>query len=709
MASARSVGQMTTLMSDGDRLRRRETQLSNIFSQSLVGIMECGPDGKVKKVNDRFCDILGRSEEELQSFAMNELVHPCDYAQTLPIILESVADGVHLKAEIRYIRPDGSPRWCDVDLSRVSDSFGMLEGVMIIAKDIADRKNIDLELKEASIIHQNVLEAIVHCIKVINIEGRIVSMNNPGLCAMEIDGFDAIRNAVWVDLWPVESRQLAQAAIIDGAAGRVARFSGFCPTAKGQPKWWDVVVSPILNEEGEVTKLLSISRDITVQRSAAAEVKWASEHDPLTGLANRRAFEARLQASIIRAMQAGGKVGLLLLDLDHFKHVNDTLGHAAGDHLLFEFGKRLRECVRGGDFVARLGGDEFAVIVEEADIELDLPAAGRSILQRLGEPIPFAGRVLSAGASIGAALFPDDAKTANELFNNADIALYALKENGRGGTRMFHQHMREQAQLVSSQLSLARNAVTATSVEPHYQQKIELSTGRIAGFEALLRWRHATRGIQEPATVAEAFKDFELASRIGDLVQQRVFRDMRLWLDKDVPFGFVAINAAPVEFLRDDFAERLLDRMQEHGIPPHLVEIEVTEHAFNERSSDYVGRALQKLSHRGLRIALDDFGTGSSSLAHLRDYPVDVVKIDRSFIEKVIFDPEVRAIVCAIINLAKSLKIEVVAEGVETQDQRRYLLKQGCEMGQGYLFGRAVQAADLPSLLSCINPNRFAA
>jgi EAL domain-containing protein (putative c-di-GMP-specific phosphodiesterase class I) len=251
--------------------------------------------------------------------------------------------------------------------------------------------------------------------------------------------------------------------------------------------------------------------------------------------------------------------------------------------------------------------------------------------------------------------------------------------------------------LVSSQLSLARSAITQKSVERHYQQKIDLRSGQIAGFEALLRWRHATRGIQLPHTVAEAFKDYELASRIGDLMQRRVFGDMRRWMNDDIPFGFVAINAAPVEFLRDDFAERLMARMQEHRIPPHLLEVEVTEHVFLERGSNFVGRALKVLSHAGVKIALDDFGTGYSSLSHLRDYPVDVVKIDRSFIERVNSDPEVCAIVRAVIELAKSLNLEVVAEGVETENQRERLIELGCGLAQGFLFGRAVQADEVPN------------
>jgi diguanylate cyclase (GGDEF)-like protein/PAS domain S-box-containing protein len=679
-------------------LGERESQLRNIFGQALVGIMEATADGRPTLVNSRFCQILGRSAEELALCEIADYTHPDDLTWNLPLLEEKAVDGAPFQIEKRYIRPDGSIVWCNVSVSFVQGQSGEVESAIIVAEDISDKKRAEAELRASELLYRSVLEASTDCIAIIGLDGRLELMNTPGVRAMEIESFAAV-GGDWVDLWPADSRKLAQTALIDAAVGKPARFSVFRPTAKGAPKWWDVVVSPMFDENGSVTKLLSISRDITVQRNVAAEVKWASEHDPLTGLANRRGFEAHLQAATIRAMHSNTTVGLLLLDLDHFKHVNDTLGHAAGDHLLSVFGKRLKQCVKGRDFVARLGGDEFAVILEGGEGRIDLPTAGKSILQRLQEPIRYDGRVMSARASIGGAIFPQDAKSANELFNNADTALYALKESGRGGTRMFHQHMREQAQLVSSQLSLARSAITQNSVEPHYQQKIDLRTGRITGFEALLRWRHPRRGIQHPETVAEAFKDYELASRIGDLMQRRVFSDMRRWLDRNLPIGFVAINAAPVEFLRDDFAERLLARMQEQGIPPQFIEIEVTEHVFIERGSDFVGRALKMLSRAGVRIALDDFGTGYSSLSHLRDYPVDVVKIDRSFIDKVTTDDEVRAIVCAVIDLAKSLNIEVVAEGVETEAQKQLLIDQRCELGQGYLFGRAIEADEVPILL----------
>nr|WP_235506668.1 EAL domain-containing protein [Altererythrobacter sp. Root672] len=406
----------------------------------------------------------------------------------------------------------------------------------------------------------------------------------------------------------------------------------------------------------------------------------------MTELPNRRAFERHLQDATMRASKSGSRVGLLLIDLDHFKHVNDTLGHVAGDHLLRVFSSRLKRRLRATDFVARIGGDEFAVIVEECAHDDQLRATGEAIGSELRKAIRYEHRTINIGCSFGGAVFPRDAEEARDLLRNADIALYARKRGGRGGIQLFDARMREEAQRVASQLSLARGALSEKTVEPHYQQKAKVRTGEVIGFEALLRWRSAGQ-YQLPEAVEAAFKDYELSSKIGALVQRRVFMDMRSWLDAGLQFGSVAINAAPAEFLRDDFAERLIERLHHHQVPPALVEIEVTEHAFLNRGSAFVARALHVLHRAGVRIALDDFGTGHSSLSHLRDFPVDVVKIDRSFVCKMTGDYEVRAIVSAVVDLAQQLRIDVVAEGVENELQRALLVAMGCPYGQGHLFG----------------------
>jgi diguanylate cyclase (GGDEF)-like protein/PAS domain S-box-containing protein len=565
-------------------LRQREAQLANIFSQALVGIAEAHADGRTRLINGRFCEILGRSEEEILGVDIIEFTHPDDVPWNQEIYQAKRSAGEPFQIEKRYVRPDGSIVWCKVSISFV-----------------------------------------------------------------------------------------------------------LAPT-------------------DEVERSIVIAEDITEQRQAAERLKWASEHDSLTGLPNRRAFEARLQAATIRAMHSGGEVGLLLLDLDHFKHVNDSFGHGAGDYLLREIGERLEQCVRAGDLVARLGGDEFAIIIERHGGGLDLLQLGGAILDRLRRTIRFEGRTMRVGASIGGAVFPADAVNAHELLKNADIALYALKDSGRGDTSLFHDRMRDQALVVASQLTRARSALSERSVDPHYQPKVDLRTGKIVGFEALLRWHDIHQGLQLPSTVAEAFRDHELASKIGELVQRRVFGDLRGWMRRNVPVEGIAINAAPAEFLRDDFAERLLARLNEYGILPSLIEVEVTEHVFLDRGSSFVGRALSVLSESGVKIALDDFGTGYSSLSHLRDFPVDVVKIDKSFVDKIVSDSEVRAIVSAVVALARSLRIAVVAEGVETEQQRLVLLEEGCVLGQGYHFGHPIAADHVPDLVKAsLNTGRAAA
>jgi len=557
-----------------EAVRQREAQFANIFSQALVGMLESGSDGRARLINKRFCEILGRGEDEIIGMDVMDFTHPDDAEWDHALLCKQREKGESFQVEKRYVRPDGSVVWC-----RVSNSF---------------------------------------------VHGRT----------------------------------------------------------------------------GEIESSIVVAEDITHQRQTAERLKWASEHDALTGLPNRRAFEARLQAATLRAMHSGARVALLLLDVDHFKHVNDSFGHGAGDVLLQEIADRLNECIEGRDHVARLGGDEFAILIERGEGASGPSKLGDSILGQLRQPFHIEGRSITVDASIGGAIFPTDAESAHELLKRADIALYALKESGRGGTRMFNREMLEQALVVASQLALARSAISDRSVEPYYQPKVDLETGRIVGFEALLRWHNGMHGVQSPDSVAEAFRDYELASKIGCLMQRRVLADLSDWLRQGLPVGCIAINAAPAEFLRDDFAERFLAGLHEHEIPPWLVEVEVTEQVFLDRGSGFVARALKVLNQNGVRIALDDFGTGYSSLSHLRDFPVDVAKIDRSFVENVTTDSDVRAIVSAIATLARSLRMTVVAEGIETEQQRLVLLEQGCPLGQGYHFGRAIGARHIPSLLS---------
>lgn len=682
--------------------RVREEELKRTLAYIPQMIWCTRPDGYHDYYSRAWYDFTGIPEGSTDGEEWNEMFHPDDRELAWELWRKSLRTGEPYEIEYRLRHHTGEYRWVLGRAWPEKDQSGHVLRWYGTCTDIHDRVRAQGDLFETRSLQESVLDASADCIKIILPNGTLDFMNGPGLQAMEIPSLDSVKGKRWTSFWPTDDQNLVQQAIDDALIGNPSRFSAYCPTASGKSRWWDVIISPIKDEQGKITRLLSISRDITTQRQTSQQLQWASEHDVLTDLPNRRAFTAHLQGAIIRAMRSGGDVALLLIDLDHFKHVNDTLGHPAGDHFLTAFAQRLRKSVRSTDFVARLGGDEFAVILEEQNDKIDPMKIGETLIAQLAQPVFFEGRNISAGASIGGAVFPQDAKSANELLTHADIALYALKEGGRGGTRMFQGHMREDAQVAAAQLIMARKAISEKSVEPHYQQKVDLKTGRITGLEALLRWRHGTRGLQSPDTVSEAFKDYELAAKIGDLMQRKVFCDLRGWLDNSLPVGFVAINAAPVEFLRDDFAERLIERMEEFAIPPSFVEVEITEHVFLNRGADFVGRALKLMSETGIRIALDDFGTGHSSLSHLRDYPVDVVKIDRSFVDKMATDPDVRAIISAVLNLARSLNIDVVAEGIETELQMQLLMEENCLLGQGFYFGRAVKADDVPNLFKTV-------
>jgi diguanylate cyclase (GGDEF)-like protein/PAS domain S-box-containing protein len=617
-------------------------------------------------------------------------VHPEDVERTLSKWAAAMHKAEPYEAEFRLKLPDGEYRWVLITAKPEIADDGTIRRWFGTCVRIHDRVIAERQLALKEQLYRSILEASADCIKVIGLDGIIQLINPPGLELIEAADAALIVGKNWVDQWPDDMKPTVADALRRAAKGKTSRFSGFLSTLTGKPKWWNVVVSPIRDENDVVTRILAISRDCSEERERQQQLLWASEHDPLTGLPNRRAFQARLKASVLRSMGSGSKVGLLLVDVDHFKYVNDSLGHTAGDRLLREFAKRLRGALRNDDFVARIGGDEFAIIVEDLHNSDDLLRVGESTGKALKAPIRLEGRSLSSGATIGGAIFPQDAASANDLFNVADTALYALKTDGRGGTRLFHSRMREESRRVASQLSLARLAIRNQSLVPFFQPKVDLKSGQLVGFEALLRWQDGERGFQLPQTIEEAFKEYELASEIGALMQRRVFEQIRDWLDRGVDFGRISLNGAPAEFLRDDYAERLLLLLAQYDIPANFIEVEVTEHALMDRSSRYVERALTMLKRAGVTVALDDFGTGYSSLSHLRDFPVDVVKVDKSFVQAINSDSEIAAIVGAVINLASSLDMQSVAEGIETEQQLTLLRSMGCRVGQGFALGAPI-------------------
>ena len=385
----------------------------------------------------------------------------------------------------------------------------------------------------------------------------------------------------------------------------------------------------------------------------------------------------------------------MFIDVDHFKQINDTLGHDVGDEILCGFAARLKKILQSTDKIARLGGDEFGAVLCDINSESTLTELVNSVEQRLNEPIRCKGRLIDCHVSIGVAIFPDHAVTAERLMKCSDLALANAKEV-RGCAVTFGPKLSEKFKREVKMLEIARNGLMMDRIVPYYQAKIDLVSGRLVGFEALVRCTQVEGVPLLPESFAHALEDREVARQIGERMLERVLNDIRLWTDRGLNFGHVALNTCIADFHANNFAERLLAGLSDRKLQPSQIEIEVTEGAFLGRNACYVARALNQLSSSGVRISLDDFGTGYASLTHLKQFPLDAIKIDRSFVDGIGKRADDTTIVKTLIGLGRSLGIETIAEGLETKQQVAFVKAQGCAVGQGFYFGRALPADLIP-------------
>jgi diguanylate cyclase (GGDEF)-like protein/PAS domain S-box-containing protein len=457
-------------------------------------------------------------------------------------------------------------------------------------------------------------------------------------------------------------------------------------------------ISPIHDRDGKASGAVIVFRDVSEVRAMTRQLSYSAQHDFLTGLPNRMLVNDRLSQAIALAHRHSTKLALLFLDLDGFKHINDSLGHLIGDQLLKSIAARLVNCVRSSDTVSRRGGDEFVVLLAEISQSSDAAITAQKILHAVAQPHSIDQHDLRVTTSIGLSIYPDDGLDAETLLKNADTAMYQAKENGRQNYQFFKPAMNVRAVERQSIEESLRRALERRELAVHYQPKVDLITGEITGAEALVRWNHPEQGPISPAKFIPVAEDCGLILSIGNWVLREACRQTHAWDDAGLLLPSIAVNISAIEFRNEQFLEGVFAILQETGLSPRRLELELTETVLMKRA-ETTESVLKELRAGGIHLAVDDFGTGYSSLSYLRKFPVDSLKIDQSFVRQITSKPDDTAIVSAVIGMGRSLNLRVIAEGVETRSELEFLQAHQCDEAQGYHFSRPLPAQEFGRLL----------
>jgi diguanylate cyclase (GGDEF)-like protein/PAS domain S-box-containing protein len=552
-----------------------------------------------------------------------------------------------------------------------------------------ERKRAEERLRLAAQVFESTMEGIV----ITDARNQVVSVN-PAFCAMT--GFESEevlgqhRNIIWGDA--LEAVPVSH----DGSNGW--RGESFLRRKNGErfPVWMSI--TDVLGLAKEVSHRVIVFAEITALKQTEARLHFLANHDPLTGLPNRLMFNERLQQALANAQRTGDQVGVLFVDLDRFKNVNDTLGHTIGDRLLQQVAGRIGACVRGTDTVARLGGDEFALILTNVQHDEDAQIVAQKILDALRPAFEVDGHEIYITASIGIACCPPSGEVAEMLLQRADVAMYSAKSLGKD---TFQLYMPEMDAVAYERMVLENNlrrALERNEFLLYFQPQVSMEDHRIIGVEALLRWQHPELGLVSPIEFIPLLEETGLILPVGDWVLTEACRQAKLWLDGGSPVR-VAVNLSVRQFTQTDLAAKVERILNHTGLPAELLELELTESIFMENIDQNV-QTLRRMKELGVSIAIDDFGTGASSLTYLKHFPIDTLKICQSFVLNVPTNSEDAAIASAVIGLAQNMSMVSVAEGVETTEQLAFLRERRCDHIQGFLFSKPMPAEELSQVLS---------
>jgi diguanylate cyclase (GGDEF)-like protein/PAS domain S-box-containing protein len=683
--------------------REGEERFGNVANNMSQLAWMADEKGHIFWYNDRWFDFTGTTLEQMAGWGWQKVHHP-DYAQKVADKITKCFEAGEIWEDTFPLRGrDGKYRMFLSRAVPIRDAEGKVLRWFGSNTDITERQAMEAELFAEKERAQVTLNSIGDAVICTNLAGN-VSFLNP--VAEKMTGWSGEEAAGRPMAEVLRIRDdTTREAIPDPMELAVVRdqtlnLPSNCHLVRrdGTEIPIEDSVSPIHDRQGLAIGAVIVFRDVTAAQAMTRQMTHSAQHDFLTGLPNRMLLNDRVNQAIALAPRHKGKTAVLFLDLDGFKHINDSLGHPVGDKLLQSIARRLTDCLRGSDTVSRQGGDEFVVLLSEVEQIEDAAFTARRILQSIAAPHTIDDHELYVTASVGISVHPDDGLDGATLIKNADTAMYHAKEHGRQSYEFFTPAMNVRAVARQSIEESLRRALERQEFAVHYQPKIDLKTGAITGAEALLRWAHPTRGMVAPGEFIPVAEDCGLILPIGKWVLQEACRQARAWLDSGLTLNSVAVNISAMEFRDKHFLEGVFSILDQTGLDPRFLELELTEGVLM-KSAESTESILDTLRARGVQVAVDDFGTGYSSLSYLTRFPIDALKIDQSFVHQITIAPDDTAIVVAIVGMGRSLNMRVVAEGVETEEEASFLRTHHCDEAQGYYFSRPVAAGQFATLL----------
>lgn len=656
----------------------------------------CDQPLRIAYVNDAYLRMTGFERGELNGQVPRGVAERMVEPDVMARVSAQFARGEPFREELVVLRKDESTLWVDFSARPVKDVHGRLTHWVCVQRDITRHKTAMAELAR----HARDLEEMQSLAQIgswrweIGADGIDCSAETCAMAGMpRTESF--VPFAVLAGVTdPKDFRTIKSTLQKTAALGKSETFEYPIKTRDAGTRIIWARTYPELDSNGRVVAVSGLNQDVTERLRVEQSLRWNATHDPLTGLINMNALHERAPTVFASAEVENANVVLAVIDLDHLKLVNDTLGHAVGDALIREAARRLLDRLGGHGQIARLGGDEFVFLGIWNQSTETLADQFEAVVGQLKQPFSYQGRQLDCTASIGIVVAASAQISMDCLMRNADMAMYRAKDSGRGGFCFFSAHMQDEVDRRLAQHDLAKLAVASKLVVPFFQPQYSLLHKRVTGFEALMRIKLGDQ-ILTPDAIECAFENVDLATRLGNEMLRKVLEQVRLWRKKGFAFGLVAINASGMELLSKGYVEQLLDALSRSGVPPNCIEIEVTENVLMGRGAERLIDVLRRLREAGISVALDDFGTGFASLTHLKSLPINRIKIDKSFVRDITLDQEDAAIVSATVGLAHALSLGVVAEGVETRQQAQFLQGAGCDVIQGYLTGCPALAADL--------------